>query len=88
MVLHVHGFGFTFYGCVISNPNFSGFITLYGIFGLIPTHIDKGMKNMDNGFGADEEASNLGFGSRGYNKLDYLGESENRAIYDRDRGVF
>ena len=46
------------------------------------------MKNMDNGFGADEEASNLGFGSRGYNKLDYLGESENRAIYDRDRGVF
>ena len=41
---------------------------------------------MDHGFGADEKARNFGFVSRGHNKLDYLGGSENRAISGRDRG--
>ena len=86
--MHVHGFGFALNDGVISHPNCGGVITLDGIFGLRPTHLDKGLKNLDHGFGADEEARNLGFGSRGYNKLDYLGNSENRSISGRNRGVF
>ena len=46
------------------------------------------MTKLDHGFGADEEARNLGFGSREHNKLDYLGDSENGAISGRYRGVF
>ena len=53
-----------------------------------PTHLDKGLTKLDHGFGADEEAINFGFGSRGHNKLDYLGDSENMVIYGRDRDVF
>ena len=88
VVPHVHGFGFALDDGVISNPNCGGVITLDGIFGLRPTNLDKGLTKLDHGFGADEEASNLGFGSRGHNKLDYLGDSENRAISGRYRGVF
>ena len=43
---------------------------------------------MDHGFGANEEASIFGFGSRGYDKLDYLGNSEDRAIPGRDMSFF
>ena len=88
MVLHVHSFGFALDDSVISNPNCSGVIKLDGIFGLRPTNIDKSLTKLDHGFGAYEEASNSGFNSRGHDKLDYLGNSENRSIYVRDRGVF
>ena len=76
VVLYVHGFGITLYDGFIRNTNCSGVITLDGRFGLRPTHLDKGLKNLDHGFGADEEASNFGFSSRGHEKLDYLGDSE------------
>ena len=86
--MHVHRFGFELDDGVSSNPNCGGVITLYGRFGPSPTHLDKGSTKLDHGFGTDEEASNLGFGSRGHNKLDHLGDSENMAIYGRYRGVF
>ena len=88
VLLYVHGFGFALDDGVISNPNCSGFITLDGRFGMRPTHLDKGLTKLDHGFGVDEEARNFGFGSRGHNKLDYLGDSENRDIYGRDRDIF
>ena len=88
VVLHVHCFGFELYDCVIGNPNCSVVITLYGRFRLRPTYIYKGLTKLDHVFGADKDTRNSGFGSRGNNKLDYLGESENRAIYGRDMGVF
>ena len=59
-----------------------------GIFGLRPTHLDMILTKMDHVFGADEESRNLGFGSRGHDKLDYLGDSEHRDISGRDRSVF
>ena len=55
-------FGFVLDDGVISKSICGGVITLDGIFGLRPTHINKGMKKMDHGFGVDEEASNFGFG--------------------------
>ena len=88
VVLHVHGFSFALEDGVISNPNCGGDITLDGIFVLRPTHLDKGLTKLDHGFDAYEEARNFGFGSRRYNKLDYLGNSDNMDISDRDRGVF
>ena len=88
VVLHVHGFGFALDDGVISNPNCGGVITLKWIFGMRPTHLDKGMTKLDHGFGADEEARYSGFGSRGHNKLDYLGKIENREISGRDMDIF
>ena len=88
VVLHVHGFGLTLDDGVISNTNYSGVITLDGRFGMGPTHIDKVLTKLDHGFGAYEESRNFGFGSRGHEKLDYFGDSEDRAIYGRDRIVF
>ena len=88
VVLHVHGFGFALDDGVISNPNCGGVITLDGVFELRPTHLDKVLTKLDYVFGANEEASNFGFGRRGHNKLDYFDDSENRSIYGRDRGVF
>ena len=88
VVLHVRGFGFALDDGVIRKPNYGGAITLDGIFGLRPTHIVKGLTKLDHGFGTNEKARNFGFGSRGHNKLDYLGNSENRAISGRDRGFF
>ena len=86
--MHVHGFGTTLDDGVLSNTNCSGVITIYGIFGLGPTHIDKGLTKLHHGFSTDEEAINFGFGSRGHDKLGYLGDSEDRAISGRDRSVF
>ena len=86
-ILHVYGFGFALDDGVVSNPNCGGFIKLDGRFGLRPTYLDKGLKNMDHGFGTDEEARNFGFGSKRNNKIDYLGDIENGAIYGMDRGV-
>ena len=88
MVLHVYGFGFAFDDDVNRNTNCSTVITLYGRFGLRPTHLNKDLTNLDHGFGADEEAINFGFGRRGNDKLDYLGDSENREISGRNRSVF
>ena len=88
VVLHVNGFGFALDDGVISNPNCGGVITLGGRFGMNPTNLDNGLTNLEHGFGADEEASNFGFGSRGHNKLNYLGDSENKAVYVRYRGFF
>ena len=59
-----------------------------GRFGLRTTNLDKGQTKLYHGFGADEEASNFGFGSRGHEKLDHLGSSEHRAISGRERSVF
>ena len=70
------------------NNNCSGVIILDSIFGLRPTHIDKVLTKLDHGFGAYEEAINFGFGSRGHDKIDYLGDSDHRAISSRDRSVF
>ena len=64
-----------------------GVITLDGRFTLRSNHLNKGLTKLDHGFGADEKARNFGFGSRGHNKLDYLGDSENRAISGKSRGV-
>ena len=86
--LHVHGFCFALDDVVIRKPNCGGVITLNGRFGLRPTHLDKGLTSLDHGFGADEEAKNFGFSSRRHNKLDYLGDSDNRDIAGRDRGFF
>ena len=88
VVLHVHGFVLTLDDGVIRRTNCSGVITLDRRFSLRPTHIDKGLMKLDHGFGADEEAISFGFVSRRHNKLDYLGNSEDRAIYDRYRSVF
>ena len=88
VVLHVHGFGFVLDDGVIVNTNCSGVITLYGRFGMRPTHLDKGLKKLYHGFGADEEARDFGFGRIVHDKLDYLVDSEYRAIYGRDRSVF
>ena len=88
VVLHVHGFGLTLDYGVIRNTKYSGVITLDGIFGMGPTHIDKVLTKLDHGFGADEESRNFGFGSRGHEKLDYFGDSDYRAISGRDRIVF
>ena len=88
VVLYVYGFGLTLDESVISNNNCSGVITLDGRFGMSPTHLNKGLTKLDHGFGADEEASNFGFGSRVHNKLDYLGNSEDRFISGRYRSVF
>ena len=88
VVLHLHGFGLTLDDVIIRNINCSGVITLDGRFGMRPTHLDKGLKNLDHGSGADEEAVYFGFGSRGHDKLDYLGDSEDRAISGMDRSVF
>ena len=54
MVLYVHGFGFALDDGVISNPNHGGVITLDVRFGMRPTHLNKGLTNLDHGFGADE----------------------------------
>ena len=86
--MHVHGFGVALDDGVISNPNCSGVITLDGRFGMRLTHLNKGLTNLEHGFGTDEEDSNFGFGIRGDKKLEYLGDSENRVISDRYRGVF
>ena len=88
VVLHVHGFGFSLNDGVISNTNCSGVITLDGRFWMRPTHLNKGLTNLDYGFGEDEEAISFGFGSRGHDKLDYLGNSDHMEIYGRDRSVF
>ena len=88
VVLYVYGFGLTLDESVISNNNCSGVITMDGRFGMSPTHLNKGLTKLDHGFGADEEASDFGFGSIGHEKLDYLGASEHRSIYGRDRSVF
>ena len=88
VVLYVHDFSLTLDDGVIRNTNCSGVITLDGIFGLRPTHINKGLTKLEHGFGAYEEARNIGFGSRGHDKLDYLGNSEERDISGRDRSVF
>ena len=81
-------FGVTLDDAVIINTNCRVFITLDGGFGLSPPHLDKGLTKLDHGFGADEEARNFGFGSRGHDKLDYLVNSEDRAISGRDKIVF
>ena len=88
MVLHVHGFGLTLDDGVISKTNYSGVITLGGIFGMRPTHLDKGLTKLDHGFGAYEDARNFSFGSRGHDKLDYLGDIEDMANSGKDRSVF
>ena len=88
VVLHVHGFGFTLDDGVIINPNCGGVIKLDGRFGMRPTHINRGLTKLDYGFGVDEEARNFGFRRIVHNKLDCLGDSDNRAISGRDRGVF
>ena len=88
VVLHVDGFGFAMDDGVIRNPKCGGVFTLDDRFGVSPTYLDKGQTKLDHGFGADEEARNFGFGRRGHNKLDYLGDSENMVIYGRDRDVF
>ena len=88
VVLHVHGFSLTLDDVVISNTNYIGVITLDGRFGMGPAHIDKVLTNLDHGFGADEESRNFGFGSKGHEKLDYFGNSEDRAVYGRDMIVF
>ena len=88
VILHVHGFGFALDDVVSSNNNYSGVIIMDSTFGLRPTHIDKVLTKLDHGFGAYEEASNFGFGSRGHDKIDYLGDSDHRAISSRDRSVF
>ena len=75
VVLYVHGFGFALDYGVIINTNCSGVIALGGIFGLRSTHIGKGPTKLYHGFGANEEAINLGFGSIGHDKLDHLGDS-------------
>ena len=69
VVLHVDGFGFVLYDGVIRKSNCGGVITLYGRFGMRPTHLDKGMTKLDHGFGADEDASNLGFGAEDITNL-------------------
>ena len=88
VVLHFHCFGFAMDDGVIWNPNCSGVITLDGIFEMRPTHLNKGLTKLDHVFGAHEEARIFGFVSRGYNKLEYLDDSEDRDISDRYRGVF
>ena len=88
VILHLHGFGFALDDGVSSNNNCSGVIIMDSIFWLRPTHIDKVLTKLDHGFGAYEEASNFGFGSRGHDKIDYLGDSDHRAISSRDRSVF
>ena len=88
VLMHVYGFGFALYDGVVSNPKCSGVIKPDRRFGMMPTHLDKVLMKMDHGFGADEEAIKFGFDSRGHNKLDYLGNSENRAISGRYMGVF
>ena len=59
-----------------------------GIFRLRLTHLDKGLTNLDHGFGADVDVINLVFGRRGHDKIDYLGDIEDRAIFGRDRSLF
>ena len=88
MVLHVHSFGLTLDDCVLINTNCSAVITLDGVFGMSSTHLDKGLTKPDHGFGSDGEANNFVFGSRGHDKLAYLGDSEDRSISGRDRSVF
>ena len=69
VVLHVDGFGFVLDDGVIYKSNCGGVITLDGRFGIRTTHLDKGMTKLDHGFGADEEASNLGFGAEDITNL-------------------
>ena len=69
VVLDVDGFGFVLDDGVISKSNCGGVITLDGRFGLRPTDIDKGMMNLDHGFGADEEARNFSFGAEDITNL-------------------
>ena len=88
VVLRVHGFGITLDDGFIRNTNHSGVIALDGRSGLRPTHLNKVLTNLDHGFGTDEEARNFGFGSRGHDKLDYLVDSEDRAISGREKIVF
>ena len=88
LVLYFRGFGLTLNDGIIRNINFSGVIALDGRFWLRPTNLDKGLTKLDHGFGTDEEAGNLGFGSRGHDKLEYLGNSKERAVSGRDRSVF
>ena len=54
VVWHVHGFGLTLDDGLISNNKCSGVTTMNGRVGLRPTHLDKGLTNLDHGFGADE----------------------------------
>ena len=88
VVLRVHGFGITLDDGFIRNTNHSGVIALDGRSGLRPTHINKVLTNLDHGFGTDEEARNFGFGSRGHEKLDNLGNNKDIAVSVRDRSVF
>ena len=88
VVLHVHGFVLIMDDVVISNTNYIGVITLDSRFGMRENHLDKVLTKLDHGFGADKEARNFGFGSRRHDKLDYLGNSEDRDISDRDRSFF
>ena len=88
VVLHVYSFGVTLDDGVIRNTNCSGVIKLDRRFGMRKTHLDKGLMKLEHGFDVDEETSNFGFGSRGHDKLNYLGNSEDRSIYGRDSSVF
>ena len=88
VILHVHGFCLMLDDGFISNTKCIGFIALDGIFGMRPNHINKGLTNLGHGFGTDEEARNFGFGSRGHDKLDNLGNSKYRAVSGRYSSVF
>ena len=88
MVFHVHGFCLAFNYCVVRYTHGSGVIALDGGFRLRPTHFDKGIPKWNNGLGTDEQAGYFGFGGRGRNKLNDLGDSKDWAVAGGDRSVF
>ena len=53
VVLHVNGFGFSLDDGFIRKPNCGGVIKMDRRFEMRPTHLDKGLTELDHGFGAD-----------------------------------
>ena len=49
---------------------------------------DEGVPNWNHGFGTDEQAGYFGFGSRGHDKLDDLGNIQYWAVAGGDGSIF
>ena len=88
VVLHVHGFCLALNDGVVTYTHGSRIIALDGGLRLQPIHFDEGIPKQDHGLGIDEQACYFGFGSRGHNKLDDLGDSKDWYVAGGVRRVF
>ncbi len=86
--MEVHGLGFLRDNGEVGDANSSEVVHLDGCAWLRPTHFDEGLTEGGHFLGCGEESAEFSFSGRRHDKLNYLGDPENRIVVLGEGVVF